>query len=192
MADDYKYKDLPRAANGIAPAEWDENKKEWVPFEGDSNIVDELESIKATQDKILERLDEPIDTQVTGSNVEEEYLMEEQVVSPGSQRYFDFTANPSFRIIGRLHNDVSKPWSVRLFPELEHFSFPYASNLLLIESKDGVLTVGEGSRSASYTNILNVISKNNRIYIYNNSDVELTFSLVIIKYAEVGSSLNEF
>src|SRR5699024_7706662 len=36
----------------------------------DKNVRAELESIKATQDKILKRLDEPLDTQLTGSNVE--------------------------------------------------------------------------------------------------------------------------
>src|SRR5690625_2274696 len=37
----------------------------------DKSVRAELESIKATQDKILKRLDEPLDTQVTGSNVED-------------------------------------------------------------------------------------------------------------------------
>src|SRR5690625_3466376 len=38
----------------------------------DKSVRAELESIKATQAKILERLDEPLDTQLTGSNVEDE------------------------------------------------------------------------------------------------------------------------
>lgn len=37
------------------------------------SVNEELESIKATQQAILDRLDEPLPTQVTGSNVEEEY-----------------------------------------------------------------------------------------------------------------------
>jgi len=37
----------------------------------DKSVRAELESIKATQDKILKRLDEPLPTQLTGSNVED-------------------------------------------------------------------------------------------------------------------------
>lgn len=130
-------------------------------------------------------------TQLTGSNVEEEYLLREEVVSAGSQRYFDFVATPSFRVLGRLHKDASESWAVALFPELDHFSFPYASALFLIESKDGQLQTGKGSRGAAYTDVLNVISKLSRIYIYNNSSIDLTFSLLIVKYSEMGSSDNE-
>lgn len=49
------------------------------------SVNEELESIKATQQAILDRLDEPLPTQVTGSNVEKEILVIDKVlVTAGS------------------------------------------------------------------------------------------------------------
>src|SRR5699024_2604170 len=108
MSDDYKYKNLPRAANGIAPAQWDEKKKEWVPYDGinDVNIknlkevTDEINNIKVTQDKILERLDKPLDTQVTGSKVEyhQEILYNQLAITKAESNWYQtrFTAIPQF------------------------------------------------------------------------------------------------
>src|SRR5699024_11489671 len=56
----------------------------------DKSVRAELESIKATQDKILKRLDEPLDTQVTGSNVEKKVLVERSI-------YNKNTPNVGFR-----------------------------------------------------------------------------------------------
>lgn len=63
MSDDWKYRDLPRAANGIAPAQWNPDTKQYEVYEGDRRIIDKLERIER-------RLNEPIDAQLTGSNVE--------------------------------------------------------------------------------------------------------------------------
>lgn len=63
MSDDWKYRDLPRAANGIAPAQWNPDTKQYEVYEGDRRILDKLERIER-------RLNEPLDTQLTGSNAE--------------------------------------------------------------------------------------------------------------------------
>ena len=39
MSDEWKYKDLPRANGQMAPAKWDDEKKEWVPY----TTVDKIE-----------------------------------------------------------------------------------------------------------------------------------------------------
>src|SRR5690625_705203 len=86
MSDEWKYRDLPRANGQVAPAKWDADIKEWVPYTtkdkievtnlpdnqdvSDSAVKAELESIKSTQAEILKRLDKPISTLVTGSVVE--------------------------------------------------------------------------------------------------------------------------
>src|SRR5690625_3465980 len=111
MSDDYKYKNLPRAANGIAPAQWDEKKKEWVPYDGinDVNIknlkevTDEINNIKVTQDKILERLDKPLDTQVTGSIVEKALEIKDRTWS-GGDLIWGYISN---------NDDLDGPTSVR-------------------------------------------------------------------------------
>lgn len=97
MADDYKYKNLPRAANGIAPAYWDEEEKQWLPYEGGADMVKELNDIKATQAKILERLDKPLDTQVTGSNVEVIFSETDFVCPANSYKRLDYVDISDFK-----------------------------------------------------------------------------------------------
>src|SRR5699024_11833551 len=46
------------------------------------SIDDELKSIKRTQAEILDRLDNGIDTRVTGSNAE--YEIRDEIIAPGS------------------------------------------------------------------------------------------------------------
>src|SRR5699024_633479 len=70
MANEWESKQLPRSADGVGPAYWNREENDWMPYEGDTNIVAELESIKETQTEILKRLDDPLDTRLTGSNVE--------------------------------------------------------------------------------------------------------------------------
>lgn len=71
MADEWKYKQLPVAANGIAPARWNPETQEWEVYVGDFNILEELQAIKQQQQQILQRLDGTFNTQLTGSYVEE-------------------------------------------------------------------------------------------------------------------------
>src|SRR5690625_3353476 len=60
----------------------------------DKSVRAELESIKATQDKILKRLDEPLDTQLTGSNIEQKILDEDLNIEPGGSLSFTVSASP--------------------------------------------------------------------------------------------------
>src|SRR5690625_5842187 len=53
----------------------------------DKSVRAELESIKATQAKILERLDEPLDTQVTGSIEEDEVFSRAIINNESVTRY---------------------------------------------------------------------------------------------------------
>src|SRR5699024_329437 len=68
MSEDWKNKDIPPYLKG-KPANWSDKENDWNAFKGNEKLEKELASIKQTQTEILERLDKPIDTQVTGSNV---------------------------------------------------------------------------------------------------------------------------
>src|SRR5699024_3549216 len=69
MSEDWKNKGIQPYLKG-KPANWSDTDNDWVAFKGNEKLEQELASIKKTQSEILERLDKPIDTQVTGSNVE--------------------------------------------------------------------------------------------------------------------------
>ncbi len=76
MSDEWKYKELPRASGKIAPAQWNPETGEWEVFTGlakvqDVDVKTELESIKQTQSQILAKLNDTIDTRLTGSIVEQ-------------------------------------------------------------------------------------------------------------------------
>ena len=71
--DDWKYKELPKAAGETAPAVWNPKENKWEVYTGSTNVVElenKLETIEEQQKQILERLDGTFNTQVTGSNVE--------------------------------------------------------------------------------------------------------------------------
>src|SRR5699024_8387442 len=70
MANEWESKQLPRSADGVGPAYWNREETDCVLYEGDTNIVAELESTKETQTEILKRVDDPLDTRLTGSNVD--------------------------------------------------------------------------------------------------------------------------
>ena|SRR5699024_2170520 len=95
MSEDWKNKDIPPYLKG-KPANWSDKENDWNAFKGNEKLEKELASIKQTQTEILERLDKPIDTQVTGSIVEDasvikiETLLERQVVQNGFHN-FDFS-----------------------------------------------------------------------------------------------------
>lgn len=84
MSEDWKNKDIPPYLKG-KPANWSDKENDWNAFKGNEKLEKELASIKQKQTEILERLDKPIDTQVTGSNVEENHLVIDDVkISAGS------------------------------------------------------------------------------------------------------------
>src|SRR5699024_7423118 len=71
--DDWKYKELPKAAGETAPAVWNPKENKWEVYTGSTNVVElenKLETIEEHQKQILERLDGEFDTRLTGSNVE--------------------------------------------------------------------------------------------------------------------------
>jgi|SRR5690625_1879025 len=84
MSDEWKYRDLPRANGQVAPSYWNKEEKEFEVYEGNVGVVEELASIKQTQNEILKRLDKPIDTQVTGSIVVEK-IIDNEVIAPSSK-----------------------------------------------------------------------------------------------------------
>lgn len=76
MNDEWKYKELPRASGQIAPAQWNPETGEWEVFTGLAKVQDEsvearLQAIEQTQSQILDKLNDTIDTRLTGSNVED-------------------------------------------------------------------------------------------------------------------------
>src|SRR5699024_2109502 len=73
----YNTKKILRDRNGDPiPQYYDSDGDRYVPSEIDTR----LKAIENQQQEILERLDKPIDTQVTGSNVEYETILERQVI----------------------------------------------------------------------------------------------------------------
>src|SRR5699024_3386458 len=71
--DDWKYKELPKAAGETAPSVWNPKENKWEVYTGSTNVVElenKLETIEEQQKQILERLDGTFNTQVTGSNAE--------------------------------------------------------------------------------------------------------------------------
>ena len=95
MANEWESKQLPRSADGVGPAYWNREENDWMPYEGDTNIVAELESIKETQTEILKRLDDPLDTRLTGSNVEHENFLERGIIN---KSWNDFVQVPNWAI----------------------------------------------------------------------------------------------
>src|SRR5699024_347482 len=83
MSEDWKNKDIQPYLKG-KPANWSDTDNDWVAFKGNEKLEQELASIKKTQSEILERLDKPIDTQVTGSNVEELLILSNGEIKEGS------------------------------------------------------------------------------------------------------------
>src|SRR5699024_5766386 len=83
MSEDWKNKDIQPYLKG-KPANWSDTDNDWVAFKGNEKLEQELASIKKKQSEILERLDKPIDTQVTGSNVEFKKILADKVIPSGS------------------------------------------------------------------------------------------------------------
>src|SRR5699024_2114531 len=82
---------------------------------GGTDMVKELNDIKATQAKILERLDEPLDTQLTGSNVEDKLdriARSETIESGSSTGLLDLGITNEKRIFVYVNVDKS-PWTLR-------------------------------------------------------------------------------
>ena len=88
MSEDWKNKDIQPYLKG-KPANWSDTDNDWVAFKGNEKLEQELASIKKTQSEILERLDKPIDTQVTGSNVELIDVWKDFRCSPGTNTALD-------------------------------------------------------------------------------------------------------
>lgn len=95
MSDDWKYRDLPRAANGIAPAQWNPDTKQYEVYEGDRRILDKLERIER-------RLNEPLDTQLTGSNMEVAYGSYDQAINVNAGQALSIKIEPLENEVWRL------------------------------------------------------------------------------------------
>lgn len=89
-----------RAIDGVAPQHKKAGEDEFEFTEGsggalhtkDVDVLSELESIKQQQQQILHQLDEPIDTQLTGSRVEEVVIVDALAITDNTTRFFTFNA----------------------------------------------------------------------------------------------------
>ena len=92
----YNTKKLLTDRNGDPiPQSYDSDGDRYVPSEIDAR----LKAIENQQQEILGRLDKPIDTQLTGSNVEDIYLQEGRK---------DLEPNETHRVFGHLDVDLNK------------------------------------------------------------------------------------
>ena len=122
MSDEWKYKELPRANGLVAPAQWNPESKEWEVFTGLAKVQDvgvktELELIKQQQQQILERLDNPIDTQLTGSKVEELMVLDSETLIDTSLNLTTVCGLENYKkIIVFARCSVDAPVEIRLLP----------------------------------------------------------------------------
>lgn len=174
MSDEWKYKELPRASGKIAPAQWNPETGEWEVFTGlakvqDTDVKAELEQIKQQQQQILQRLDDGVDTRLTGSIVEE-VIFERQIYTAGT-----LTANPpvvppawatkaivKFRIYGitgnisgiSLNSAYYTPLLVDLFRLSTNTKSPIRVGHIFGESELGDLTIAGDDKKAFLTKLL--------------------------------------
>src|SRR5699024_79743 len=118
MSEDWKNKDIQPYLKG-KPANWSDTDNDWVAFKGNEKLEQELASIKKKQSEILERLDKPIDTQVTGSNVEFKKILADKVMPSGSYVTLRNADNSHMRFMTQNVNigvrwDSSIDWKVRI------------------------------------------------------------------------------
>src|SRR5699024_1582864 len=89
MSEDWKGKGIQPYLKG-KPANWSDTDNDWVAFKGNEKLEKELASIKQKQTEILDRLDKPIDTQVTGSNAELINITKNDVEAGAQIRVLDY------------------------------------------------------------------------------------------------------
>lgn len=128
MTYDVSDKNLIRAKNGFAPQGYNPNTQQFelsynsdgashtkiVDHNGnpissenklqvaDADVKTELEQIKQTQQQILQRLDNPIDTQLTGNSIEDGQAMPVRTIGIKST-YVDLLDNPVTVLPGMSH-----------------------------------------------------------------------------------------
>ena len=127
-------KRLLRTMDGPAPQQKTKGKSDLEYVEGSDgaqhvkvvsktgnvqDIGDRLEAIEQRQSEILERLDKPIDTQVTGSNVEFKKILADKVIPSGSYVTLKNADDSHMRFMTQNVNigvrwDSSIDWKVRI------------------------------------------------------------------------------
>src|SRR5699024_2037381 len=120
--DDWKYKELPKAAGETAPSVWNPKENKWEVYTGSTNVVElenKLETIEEQQKQILERLDGEFDTRLTGSNVEFKKILADKVIPSGSYVTLKNADDSHMRFMTQNVNigvrwDSSIDWKVRI------------------------------------------------------------------------------
>lgn len=118
----------------------------------DSDLKTELELIKQQQQQILERLNKPLDTQLTGSNVEELYVFEGEALNSTSTfiKSVDVSRYKNITILCRNTHDVGIQFVVT--PELANSYFWDEKNNTWIRrtSNDGAVEIPSRNVSDLY------------------------------------------
>lgn len=133
----------------------------------DTAVKEELESIKATQKEILERLDKPIDTQVTGSKVDYNEDFETVEISPGSSLQLKkrITTLGYDRLTLVSRSDTNHRHRISVLK----------ADLSGIQLSNKTTAVAEGNyRVVSGT--MNVTSPKIRVWLSNESDEEKVYT----------------
>lgn len=145
----------------------------------DEYVKAELESIKQTQQQILQRLNQPINTQLTGSIVGTEKIAENVTVTPGSNAIITQTYDiSSYRRIGIDAYESSftaHPWRLRAGNKN---TGPF-----------GIIEDDRHDREATQNSIMNRLSITSfdvtrpilRVEILNNDSVERSYDVIVIK-----------
>src|SRR5699024_1580316 len=153
------------------PANWSDTDNDWVAFKGNEKLEQELASIKKTQSEILERLDKPIDTQVTGSNVELIDVWKDFRCSPGTNTALDVVDVSDYKYL-----------FIQYTPNgLEHYDLRVTLQRLdrdasLVREDVGKRT----SRSNGSTDRFTVNSIKMSVVVYNKTDSDHIFGEIAL------------
>jgi len=154
----------------------------------DKSVRAELESIKATQAKILERLDEPLDTQLTGSNFKDGIVTKPRKVETFSEGDIKVSAGSFVQ-----YDSFSKDLEYGTIHDMREYSHVYfggqslsgAHHFYLLMRQKPFGTGGsmiiddktETSASSKYIKKTPIIFHNLSLRVYNDSEEEQSYIL---------------
>src|SRR5690625_4495901 len=154
------------------------------------SVVQELHDIKQRQQEILERLDDPIDTRVTGSIVEEKVINNEKLDSD-SKILTNFESKEPYRIIYTTDEETGE-FSIGVYPRKV-----LTSGSVMYAIKKGKnfesFEYGFGHRMFGWSRVINPMTIDTGIEVVNESEnIDFNITVYIVKYSDVpGKELTE-
>lgn len=116
------------------------------------------------------------------SDIKETIVRENVLVSPGQYERANIPTERPYRLFVRQLTNFGEAWELLKADEINGRPLATKARETILDSNGVDILVGNGSRGEAYSNLITPVGPRTDFYLYNRSDSDISFDVIIVEY----------